>query len=249
MAEAQHRYRTFNVQSLEDDYHPAATSYEAFHARPILANELAMTPSVTQYLEEASTVKNFYWRLPWNLFGIRYIFSLFRIHIYFFLLVLLTSNGVIDSYLETFPKAVVKPLDVSHIDCAVRSVDTVLVITLWYLPNHRGYIEFRGGTMAIATSIIRAWRISVGTETPITTCRDWYNLVAGAVTAACKLLIHLMALPTINLTVLDPVKELFKVGPYLTWQERQGLLLALLQRKILVGFIRFPLTFVGPTRR
>lgn len=239
-AEAQRRRRAFNVQALEDCYHQAATSYETYHASPSILRELAMTNSVTRYLETASDMKNFYWGLPWNLFGVRYIFSLFRIHIYFLLLVLLTANGVVDSYLESFPKSVYKPWDVRHLDCAVRTIDTVLVIALWYFPNKRGYIELGGGTFAIAASIIRSWRISVGTETPITTPLDWYNLVALAVTAACKLLILLMALPMVNLTVLDPFKELFKVGRVLTGQERQTLLLALLQRKISVRFYRTP---------
>lgn len=156
--------------------------------------------------------------------------------IYFLLLVLLTSNGVADPNLESIPKGVFKPWDVRHLDCTAQTVDTVLVIALCYLHNKQGFIEFVGGTFAIAASIIRSWRISVGTETPITTSRDLCNIVTLAITAPCKLLILLMDLATINLTVLNPFNECFKVGRFLTRQERHSLLLALLQRKISVGF-------------
>lgn len=56
--------------------------------------------------------------------SVNYLFPLFWTHTYILLLVLLTSNGVLDCHLEGFPGGVSKPWDVRYLDCTVRTVDT-----------------------------------------------------------------------------------------------------------------------------
>lgn len=213
-------------------YHLAANAYEQYHESETPDNKQTMLSAARAYILEANGLKRSYYVLPWNLFGLKYLYSLLQIHLYYAILMVITINGLVDAHFESYPGNVHKTEDVRHLDFCVRLVESILVVVISFFPFLRIWVEVLWGLATMGATVIRAWRILVGAGTGIDSPRDYYNLISGAITGGCRLLILVMAIPAVDMSVPAPFASLRGIGSNLTKEERTNLLPALLRSKI-----------------